>query len=118
MLAVRPFESSDTEACRQLWEDLTEWHREIFASPEILIGAASQRTRYLRLGSGVVNLPMHHPFHVADRMVMLDHLTHGRVMLGVGSGARWADFRMLGYDPAVFSKIGLPSRTVPECKKY
>jgi limonene 1,2-monooxygenase len=73
---------------------------EIFASPEILIGAASQRTRYLRLGSGVVNLPMHHPFHVADRMVMLDHLTHGRVMLGVGSGARWADFRMLGYDPA------------------
>jgi limonene 1,2-monooxygenase len=53
----------------------------------------------LKLGSGVVNLPMHHPFHVADRMVMLDHVTHGRAMLGVGSGARWADFRMLGHDP-------------------
>jgi limonene 1,2-monooxygenase len=73
---------------------------EIFASPEILIAAASQRTRYIKLGSGVVNLPMHHPFHVADRMVMLDHVTHGRAMLGVGSGARFADFRMLGHDPA------------------
>jgi limonene 1,2-monooxygenase len=37
---------------------------------------------------------------VADRMVLLDHLTRGRVMLGVGSGARHADFWMLGHDPA------------------
>ena len=35
MTVVRPFESRDTEACRRLWEDLTEWHRQIFASPEI-----------------------------------------------------------------------------------
>jgi GNAT superfamily N-acetyltransferase len=35
MTVVRPFELRDTEACRRLWEDLTEWHRQIFASPEI-----------------------------------------------------------------------------------
>lgn len=73
---------------------------EIYASPEILMAAAAQRTRHIRLGSGVIDLPFHHPFHVADRMVMLDHLTRGRVMFGVGSGARHADFWMLGYDPA------------------
>jgi limonene 1,2-monooxygenase len=69
---------------------------EIFASPEVMIAAAAQRTQHIRLGSGVVDLPLHHPFMVADRMVMLDHLTRGRAMLGVGSGALRADFTMLG----------------------
>jgi len=73
---------------------------EIFASPEVMIAAAAQRTQHIRLGSGVVDLPLHHPFMVADRMVMLDHLTRGRAMLGVGSGALRADFTMLGIDPA------------------
>jgi limonene 1,2-monooxygenase len=73
---------------------------EIYGSPEIMIAAAAERTKHIKLGTGVVDLPLQHPFHVADRMVMLDHLTRGRAMLGVGSGARHADFTMLGYDPA------------------
>ena len=72
---------------------------EIFASPEVMIAAAAQRTKHIMLGSGVVDLPLHHPFMVADRMVMLDHLTRGRAMLGVGSGALKADFTMIGQDP-------------------
>ena len=52
------------------------------------------------LGTGVVNLPLHHPLMVADRMVMLDHLTRGRAMLGVGSGALAADFTMMGLELA------------------
>jgi limonene 1,2-monooxygenase len=72
---------------------------EIFASPEVMIAAAAQRTQHIMLGSGVIDLPLHHPFMVADRMVMLDHLTRGRAMLGVGSGALRADFTMLGLDP-------------------
>ncbi|MGH2365617.1 MAG: LLM class flavin-dependent oxidoreductase, partial [Chloroflexota bacterium] len=71
---------------------------EIFASPEILIAAAAQRTTHIMLGSGVIDLPLHHPFMVADRMLMLDHLTRGRAMLGVGSGALKADFTMIGSD--------------------
>jgi limonene 1,2-monooxygenase len=59
---------------------------EIIASPEVFIAAAAARTRSIRLGTGVVSLPYHHPLHVADRMVLLDHLTRGRVMLGVGPG--------------------------------
>src|SRR4030095_1376284 len=69
---------------------------EIFAAPEIMIAAASQRTKHIMLGSGVVDLPLHNPYMVADRFVMLDNLTRGRAMLGVGSGALRADFSRLG----------------------
>jgi limonene 1,2-monooxygenase len=72
---------------------------ETISSPEIFIAAAAQRTRRIRLGTGVVSLPYHHPFLVADRMVLLDHLTRGRVMLGVGPGALVTDAMMLGIDP-------------------
>ena len=51
---------------------------EIIASPEVFIAAAAQRTRHIRLGTGVSSLPYHHPFMLADRMVLLDHLTRGR----------------------------------------
>ena len=49
---------------------------EIIASPEVFIAAAAQRTRYIKLGTGVVSLPYHHPLMVADRMAQLDHMTH------------------------------------------
>src|SRR5947207_13393143 len=60
---------------------------EIIASPEVFIAAAAERTRRLRLGTGVSSLPYHQPLMLADRMVLLDHLTMGRAMLGVGPGA-------------------------------
>ncbi len=72
---------------------------EIIASPEVFIGVASQRTKNIRLGTGVSSLPYHHPFILADRMVLLDHLTRGRVMFGVGPGALPSDAFMLGIDP-------------------
>jgi limonene 1,2-monooxygenase len=71
---------------------------EIIASPELFIATAAARTRSIRLGTGVVSLPYHHPLHVADRMVLLDHLTRGRVMLGVGPGQLASDAHMLGID--------------------
>ena len=72
---------------------------EISASPEIMIAAAAQRTRTIRLGTGVISLPYHHPLVVADRIVQLDHLTRGRAMFGLGSGALEADARMMGIAP-------------------
>jgi limonene 1,2-monooxygenase len=74
---------------------------EIIASPELFIAVAAERTRHIKLGTGVVSLPYHHPFMVAQRIVLLDHLTRGRVMLGVGPGALPSDAFMLGIDPAV-----------------
>jgi limonene 1,2-monooxygenase len=73
---------------------------EIIASPEVFIATAAERTRHLRLGTGVSSLPYHHPLMLADRMVLLDHLTRGRVMLGVGPGALPSDAFMMGIAPA------------------
>lgn len=72
---------------------------EVIASPEVFIAAAAERTLRIRLGTGVVSIPYHHPFNVADRAVLLDHLTRGRFMLGVGPGALPSDAFMLGIDP-------------------
>ncbi|NQW22346.1 MAG: LLM class flavin-dependent oxidoreductase [SAR202 cluster bacterium] len=69
---------------------------EIIASPEVFIAAAAQRTRYIKLGTGVVSLPYHHPLMVANRMVQLDHMSHGRVLFGVGPGALPGDAYMMG----------------------
>jgi len=72
---------------------------ETIASPEIFLATAAERTRHIRLGTGVVSLPYHHPYMVASRLVLLDHLTKGRVMMGVGPGALPSDAAMLGIDP-------------------
>lgn len=73
---------------------------ETIASPELIIAAAAQRTKHIRLGSGVTSLPYHHPFLVAQRFVQLDHMTRGRAMLGCGPGALVSDAYMLCIDPA------------------
>ena len=72
---------------------------EIIASPEIFMAAAAERTRHIRLGTGVVSLPYHNPLMVAERINQLDHMTRGRVMLGVGPGSLQSDARMLGLEP-------------------
>jgi limonene 1,2-monooxygenase len=69
---------------------------EIIASPEVFIAAAAERTRHIRLGTGVASLPYHNPFILADRMVQLDHMTRGRVMFGVGPGALVHDAKKIG----------------------
>jgi limonene 1,2-monooxygenase len=72
---------------------------ETIGSPELFLAAAAMRTRRIRLGTGVVSIPYHHPFNVAERIVQLDHLSRGRAMLGVGPGALPSDAVMLGIDP-------------------
>ena len=72
------------------WETIT--------SPEIFMAVAADRTRHIKLGTGVVSLPYHHPLMVADRIVLLDHMSRGRVMLGVGPGALPGDAYMMGID--------------------
>ncbi len=74
---------------------------EMIASPEMFLAAAGQRTTNIRLGTGVVSLPYHHPFNVAQRIVQLDHMTKGRAMFGTGPGALPSDAWTLGIDPLV-----------------
>ncbi|MEA3056527.1 MAG: limonene 1,2-monooxygenase [Actinomycetota bacterium] len=69
---------------------------EIIASPEVFIAHAAARTTHIKLGTGVSSLPYHHPLMLADRIVLLDHLTKGRTMFGVGPGALPSDAFMMG----------------------
>jgi limonene 1,2-monooxygenase len=69
---------------------------ELIASPELFIATVAERTRSIRLGTGVSSLPYHHPLMLADRINQLDHITRGRVMFGVGPGALPSDAFMMG----------------------
>jgi limonene 1,2-monooxygenase len=71
---------------------------EIISSPEIFMAVAATRTKRIMLGSGVVSVPYHHPFHIANRFALLDQLTRGRVILGCGPGALPSDAYMLGIE--------------------
>jgi limonene 1,2-monooxygenase len=71
---------------------------EIIASPEIFIATAAERTRHIKLGTGVVSVSYHNPYMVAERAVLLDHLMRGRFMLGMGPGALPTDAAMIGLD--------------------
>jgi limonene 1,2-monooxygenase len=73
---------------------------EIIASPELFIAAAAERTKRIKLGTGVVSLPYHHPLTAANRILQLDHQTKGRVMFGVGPGLLPSDAFQMGIDPA------------------
>ncbi len=72
---------------------------ELIASPEVFIAAAAERTKHIRLGTGVSSLPYHHPLMLADRINQLDHMTRGRTMFGVGPGALVSDAMMMGIPP-------------------
>jgi limonene 1,2-monooxygenase len=69
---------------------------EMIAAPELMVAAAAQRTKYIRLGTGVKSLPYHHPFMLAETMAQLDHMTRGRAIFGVGPGALPSDAIMIG----------------------
>lgn len=71
---------------------------ETIASPEVFLAAAAGRTQRIRLGTGVNSLPYHHPFTLANRIVLLDHLSRGRAMLGMGPGQSVNDAAMMGID--------------------
>ena len=75
----------------------TGW--EVIASPELFLAAAAERTQRIKLGTGVISLPYHHPFMVAQRLVQLDYQSRGRVIFGSGPGALPSDAHTLGLDP-------------------
>ena len=77
----------------------TGW--EIIASPEIFLAGAAERTQRIKLGTGVISLPYHHPFMVAQRLVQLDHQSRGRLIFGSGPGALPSDAHTMGIDPMV-----------------
>jgi limonene 1,2-monooxygenase len=72
---------------------------EIISSPEVFIAAAAERAERIRFGTGVISLSYHNPLWTADRLMLLDHLTHGRIIGGMGPGSLPTDSAMIGLTP-------------------
>jgi alkanesulfonate monooxygenase SsuD/methylene tetrahydromethanopterin reductase-like flavin-dependent oxidoreductase (luciferase family) len=69
-------------------------------SPSVFVSAAIQRTQRLRIGPLVYVLPMYHPLRVYEEVCMLDHMSKGRLLLGMGRGAATVEHQRYGIDPA------------------
>lgn len=69
------------------------------SAPDLLIAAVARETRRIRFATGVIPLPYHHPVHTAERILLLDHLTEGRAILGCGTGSYVHDMEMIGVNP-------------------
>ena len=68
-------------------------------SPSVWLAAAAQRTTRLRLGPLVYTLPLYHPMRLIEEICMLDQLSEGRLMLGVGRGISPIELGYWGLDP-------------------
>jgi alkanesulfonate monooxygenase SsuD/methylene tetrahydromethanopterin reductase-like flavin-dependent oxidoreductase (luciferase family) len=69
-------------------------------SPSVFLAAVAQRTKRLRFGPLLYVTPMYHPLRVAEEVVMLDHMSRGRLELGLGRGASPIEIASFGVDPA------------------
>lgn len=65
-------------------------------APEVFLGAASQRTRQIRLGHGIIQLTTNHPAKVAERIAVLDLLSNGRAEFGMGESASITELEPFG----------------------
>ena len=70
------------------------------ASPSVFLASAFARTATLRMGPLVYVLPLHHPLRVFEEICMLDHLSGGRLMMGVGRGGALIEHQRYGIEPA------------------
>lgn len=83
---------------------------EAITHPLIFLAWLADATRRIRLGTGVLNMPHHHPARVAGDVAMLDHMSGGRVMLGIGPGGLSTDFELFEKtDPMTRGKMMIES---------
>ena len=73
-------------------------------APLTMVGWLAAMTERIRLGTGVLVLPSHHPVHVAEQVAMLDQLSGGRLVLGVGAGYQDGDLAPFG--ASLESRVG------------
>jgi alkanesulfonate monooxygenase SsuD/methylene tetrahydromethanopterin reductase-like flavin-dependent oxidoreductase (luciferase family) len=81
-------------------------------SPSVFLAAAAQRSRRIRLGPLVYVLPVHHPLRLAEEICMLDHLSNGRLEVGVGRGASPHELQHFGVDPELAPAMYVEAYTV------
>jgi putative FMN-dependent luciferase-like monooxygenase len=74
-------------------------------SPLVFLASVAARTTSIRLGTGIITLPLEDPVRVAEDAVVLDLISNGRVELGLGSGGTPTSFTAFGQDSADRSAV-------------
>jgi probable F420-dependent oxidoreductase len=94
---LRECERAETAGFDSVW--LGEHHNNPILHPAPLIGlaAVASRTQRIQLGTGVLLLPLYHPMMVAEEGAMVDMISGGRLILGVGAGYAPEEFAAFGY---------------------
>ena len=87
--ALTQVELADKLGYHYAWEVEHHFLEEYSHSPqpEVFLAAASQRTKNIRLGHGIIQLTTNHPARVAEKVACLDLVSNGRVEFGMGEGA-------------------------------
>ena len=97
---LEQIDAAETLGFDSLW--VTEHHFRYFGgmmpSPSVLLAAAAQRTRKMRLGAAVSILPMHNPLRIAEEFAMVDLLSDGRAILGAGRGMHPTEYSVFRAD--------------------
>jgi len=86
------------------------------ASPSVFLAAVAQRTKRLRLGALVYVLPAHHPLRLAEEACMLDHLSQGRIEVGIGRGASPHELQYFGRSIPIRRRRCMSRLTPSSCR--
>lgn len=95
--ALAEVDLAEEHGLHSVW--VTEHHGATFGSigsPSVYAAAVAQRTHRLRIGYAVAVVPLHHPLRLAEEIAWVDHLSGGRLLVGVGAGFSEAEFAALG----------------------
>jgi len=94
---IRECERAETAGFDSVW--LGEHHNNpvLYPAPLVGLAAIAARTSRVSLGTGVLLLPLYHPMCVAEESAMVDMISGGRLILGIGAG----------YAPEEFAAFGL-----------
>ena len=102
--ALEQIEFADSLGIDYVWEVEHHFLEEYSHSsaPEVFLAAASQRTRNIRLGHGIVQTPppFNHPARIAERISTLDLVSNGRVEFGTGEASSEAELGGFGIEPS------------------
>ena len=95
---LREVELAEEVGLDAVW--LTEHHFDgavAYADPLVFGAAVASRTKRVLIGFAVVEMALHHPVRLAVQTALLDHLSHGRLIVGIGRGSAYNDYEYIGY---------------------
>lgn len=98
--ALELVDAAEALGLHSVWMPEMHFAPGVTPSPLVCLAAIAQRTQTLRLATTSLLLPIHDPVQIAREVTAIDHLSQGRIIVGLGRGFRAPLFAAFGIDPA------------------